>query len=163
LQTALRAGDQSARGRHPRRDHHVDGNDHWRRAEPARADAQVGAAYQTQVAHSPERRTGQAPPARWHLAAGWCPAVNAWTVLIDYGAGAVNPYLAFETLDDMVRQGQLSSADSEKAVKNYVKAVGKGVMKVMSKMGISTAQSYCGVQIFEAVGLNQEFIDNYFT
>src|SRR5207245_2748086 len=59
--------------------------------------------------------------------------------------------------------GQLTGSDYDKAVKNYVKAVSKGVMKVMSKMGISTAQSYCGAQIFEAVGLNQEFIDKYFT
>src|SRR5207248_5193406 len=89
--------------------------------------------------------------------------VHHFALLIGYGAGAINPYLAFETLDDMIRQGQLTAHDSEKAVKNYVKAVGKGVMKVMSKMGISTAQSYCGAQIFEAVGLNRAFIDKYFT
>jgi glutamate synthase (NADPH/NADH) large chain len=89
--------------------------------------------------------------------------VHHFALLIGYGAGAVNPYLAFETLDDMIRQGLLNGMDPEKAVKHYVKAVGKGVMKVMSKMGISTAQSYCGAQIFEAVGLNQDFIDKYFT
>ncbi|HLJ95131.1 MAG TPA: glutamate synthase large subunit [Gemmataceae bacterium] len=89
--------------------------------------------------------------------------VHHFALLIGYGAGAINPYLAFETLDDMIRQGQLNNIDSEKAVKHYVKAIGKGVMKVMSKMGISTAQSYCGAQIFEAVGLSQEFIDSYFT
>ncbi len=89
--------------------------------------------------------------------------VHHFALLIGYGAGAVNPYLAFETLDDLVRQGALPKVDHHKAVKNYAKAVAKGVAKVMSKMGISTAQSYCGAQIFEAVGLNQQFIDKYFT
>lgn len=89
--------------------------------------------------------------------------VHHFALLIGYGAGAVNPYLAFETLDDMIRQGQLPGVDHTHAIKNYVKAVNKGVLKVMSKMGISTAQSYCGAQIFEAVGLNQELIDRYFT
>ena len=89
--------------------------------------------------------------------------VHHFALLIGYGAGAINPYLAFETLDDMIRQGELNGIDHEKAVKNYVKSVGKGVMKVMSKMGISTAQSYCGAQIFEAIGLSKEVIDKYFT
>jgi glutamate synthase (ferredoxin) len=89
--------------------------------------------------------------------------VHHFALLIGYGAGAVNPYLAFETLDDMLRQGQLNGIPREKAIKNYIKAVNKGVLKVMSKMGISTVQSYCGAQIFEAVGLNQDVIDKYFT
>ncbi len=89
--------------------------------------------------------------------------VHHFALLIGYGAGAINPYLAFETLDDMIRQGMLKDIDPDKAVKHYIKAVGKGVMKVMSKMGISTAQSYCGAQIFEAVGLNNDVIDRYFT
>jgi glutamate synthase (NADPH/NADH) large chain len=89
--------------------------------------------------------------------------VHHFALLIGYGAGAINPYLAFETLDDMIRQGELVGIDHDKAVKNYVKAITKGVMKVMSKMGISTAQSYCGAQIFEAIGLNKEIIDKYFT
>src|SRR5262249_47141938 len=72
-------------------------------------------------------------------------------------------YLAFETLDDMLRQGQLAGIDRGKAIKNYIKAANKGVLKVMSKMGISTVQSYCGAQIFEAVGLNRDVIDKYFT
>ncbi len=88
--------------------------------------------------------------------------VHHFALLIGYGAGAINPFLAFETLDDMIRQGMLRNVDHKKAVGNYVKAVGKGVMKVMSKMGISTAQSYCGAQIFEAVGLNEDVIDRYF-
>jgi glutamate synthase (NADPH) large chain len=89
--------------------------------------------------------------------------VHHFSLLIGYGAGAINPYLAFETLDDMIRQGALTGIDPHKAVKHYKKAIGKGVMKVMSKMGISTAQSYCGAQIFEAVGLNRDIIDRYFT
>ena len=84
-------------------------------------------------------------------------------LLLGYGAGAVNPYLAFETLDDMIRQGFLSGMDHEKAVKHYIKALNKGVLKVLSKVGISTIQSYRGAQIFEAIGLAQEFIDKYFT
>src|SRR5262249_12034444 len=89
--------------------------------------------------------------------------VHHFALLIGYGAGAINPYLAFETLDDMLHEGELTGVDHAKAVKNYIKAVDKGVAKVMSKMGISTLQSYCGAQIFEAVGLNKEFVDKYFT
>jgi len=89
--------------------------------------------------------------------------VHHFALLVGYGVGAVNPYLAFETLDDMIRQGLLTDIDHKKAVKNYLKAATKGVVKVLSKMGISTIQSYRGAQIFEAVGLNQPFIDKYFT
>jgi len=84
-------------------------------------------------------------------------------LLIGYGAGAINPYLAFETLDDMIRSGFLPDLDHRTAVKNYIKALNKGVLKVISKMGISTIQSYRGAQIFEAVGLNKEFVDKCFT
>ena len=84
-------------------------------------------------------------------------------LLLGYGAGAVNPYLAFETLDDMIRQGMLTGIDHGEATTHYIKALNKGVLKVMSKMGISTLQSYCGAQIFEAIGLSQAFIDRYFT
>jgi glutamate synthase domain-containing protein 2/glutamate synthase domain-containing protein 1/glutamate synthase domain-containing protein 3 len=90
--------------------------------------------------------------------------VHHCALLMGYGAGAINPYLAFETLDDMIRQGLLpGDMDHAKAVKNYIKALNKGILKVMSKMGISTIQSYCGAQIFEAIGLSQEFVDKYFT
>jgi glutamate synthase (ferredoxin) len=89
--------------------------------------------------------------------------VHHFALLIGYGAGAVNPYLALDTLADMIRQGEMNGATRDKALKNYVKAAGKGVMKVMSKMGISTAQGYCGAQIFEAIGLGQEVVDRYFT
>ncbi|MUT67741.1 glutamate synthase large subunit [Paenibacillus sp. NEAU-GSW1] len=89
--------------------------------------------------------------------------VHHYALLLGYGVNAVNPYLAFETLDDMIRQGLLRNIKHEKAVKNYIKAATKGVTKVLSKMGISTIQSYRGAQIFEAVGLKEELIDQYFT
>src|SRR5437762_2944602 len=89
--------------------------------------------------------------------------VHHMCLLIGYGAGAVNPWVAFETLDDMIRQGILTGIDDAKAVKNYIKALNKGILKVMAKMGISTLQSYCGAQIFEAVGLNRDLVDHYFT
>jgi len=89
--------------------------------------------------------------------------VHHMGLLIGYGAGAVNPWVAFETLDDMIGQGLLTGVDHHKAVKNYIKALNKGILKVMAKMGISTLQSYCGAQIFEAIGLNREVVDTYFT
>ncbi|MSR22066.1 MAG: glutamate synthase large subunit [Gemmatimonadetes bacterium] len=89
--------------------------------------------------------------------------VHHLCLLIGYGAGVVNPWMAFETLDDMIRQGILQGIDHGLAVKNYLRALNKGILKVMSKMGISTLQSYCGAQIFEAVGLDQTFVDRYFT
>ncbi|MEO6739354.1 MAG: glutamate synthase central domain-containing protein, partial [Chthoniobacteraceae bacterium] len=89
--------------------------------------------------------------------------VHHFCTLIGYGCGAINPYLAFETLDDMIRQGLLVNVDHMKAVQNFIKAATKGVIKVASKIGISTMQSYRGAQIFEAVGLNQAVVDKYFT
>ena len=86
------------------------------------------------------------------LESGDAREVHHCALLLGYGAGAVNPYLAFETIDDMIRQGQLPGLTHEKAVNNYIKALNKGILKVMSKMGISTLASYCGAQIFEAVG-----------
>jgi glutamate synthase (NADPH/NADH) large chain len=95
--------------------------------------------------------------------AGDAREVHHCALLIGYGAGAVNPYLAFETFDDMIRQGMLPGLTHAKAVRNYIKALNKGILKVMSKMGISTLASYCGAQIFEAIGLSQAFVDRYFT
>src|SRR6059036_156095 len=89
--------------------------------------------------------------------------VHHMCLLIGYGAGAVNPWVAFETLDDMIRQGILTGSDHTKALKSYVKALNKGILKVMAKMGISTLQSYCGAQIFEAIGLNPTVVHRYFT
>jgi glutamate synthase (ferredoxin) len=88
--------------------------------------------------------------------------VHHFALLIGYGASAVNPYLAFETVHDQVRLGMISGS-AELAEKKYRKAIAKGIVKVISKMGISTIQSYHGAQVFEAVGLNQDFIDEYFT
>ncbi|MBW8709171.1 MAG: glutamate synthase large subunit, partial [Alphaproteobacteria bacterium] len=88
--------------------------------------------------------------------------VHHFCVLAGYGAEAINPYLAFETLEQIrVRQGL--ALKPYEVQKNYIKAIGKGVLKVMSKMGISTYQSYCGAQIFDAVGLSSDFIQKYFT
>jgi glutamate synthase (ferredoxin) len=89
--------------------------------------------------------------------------VHHFSLLIGYGAGAVNPYLAFETVDDMIRQGLLASITPQVARHNFIKAAVKGVVKVISKMGISTIQSYRGAQIFEAVGLHPSVIEKYFT
>ena len=89
--------------------------------------------------------------------------VHHIALLLGYGAGSVNPYLAFESLDDLIRQGLLPNVTHNDAVKRYIKALNKGVLKVMSKMGISTLQSYCGAQIFEAIGLDRAFVDTYFT
>src|SRR4029078_11584093 len=89
--------------------------------------------------------------------------VHHMALLIGYGAGAVNPYLAFESIDDMIREGVLHGTTHDRGVHNFIRALNKGILKVMSKMGSSTAQSYCGAQIFEAIGLSQEFVDKCFT
>lgn len=89
--------------------------------------------------------------------------VHHVATLIGYGASAVNPYLAMETVEHLVRTGFITGVTPEKAVRNLIYALGKGVLKIMSKMGISTVSSYAGAQVFEAVGLSQEFVDAYFT
>src|SRR5262249_17389762 len=90
--------------------------------------------------------------------------VHHFALLTGYGAGAVNPYLAFATLRQMLADQYIPDTYSyEKLEKNYIKSIGKGLLKVMSKMGISTQHSYRGAQIFEAIGLNTEFIDEFFT
>src|SRR5438874_3797947 len=94
---------------------------------------------------------------------GDCREVHHAAVLIGYGAAAVNPYLAFESIDDLILTGALVGIDSRKAIANYVKALSKGVLKIMSKMGISTVSSYCGSQVSEAVGLDGELVERYFT
>lgn len=88
--------------------------------------------------------------------------VHHFALLLGYGATAINPYLAFETIHDQIRSGALDISES-RAVMHYVKAVTKGVVKVMSKMGISTIRSYLGAQVFEALGLGSEVIEKYFT
>ncbi|MDE2802619.1 MAG: glutamate synthase large subunit, partial [Chloroflexota bacterium] len=86
-----------------------------------------------------------------------------YSALIGYGAGAINPYLALESIAGLVAEGRIEGLTAEKAQGNYIKAVHKGVIKVMSKMGISTVQSYRGAQVFEAIGLSKELVDEYFT
>ena len=88
--------------------------------------------------------------------------VHHVALLIGFGAAAVNPYLAMESAEDLVRQGVITGITPEKAVANLIKSLGKGVLKVMSKMGISTIASYTGAQVFEAIGLSREVVDEYF-
>jgi len=97
------------------------------------------------------------------LETGEAREVHHFSLLIGYGVSVVNPYVAFETIDDMIREGALTGIDHKAACKNFVKAASKGVIKVMSKMGISAIQSYRGAQVFEALGLRQDVIDHYFT
>ncbi|MCB0901417.1 MAG: glutamate synthase subunit alpha, partial [Actinobacteria bacterium] len=97
------------------------------------------------------------------IEAGDVREVHHVALLVGYGAAAVNPYLAMETVESMVRSGALTEISPEQAVRNLVKALGKGVLKVMSKMGISTVASYRGAQVFEALGLSQELVDRHFT
>ena len=97
------------------------------------------------------------------IEAGDAREVHHMALLIGYGASAINPYLAFETVEDMIARGALAEVALDDAVANYIKSAGKGVLKVMSKMGISTVASYTGAQVFEAVGLGQDLVDEYFT
>ncbi|HZA29509.1 MAG TPA: glutamate synthase large subunit [Gammaproteobacteria bacterium] len=108
-------------------------------------------------------RTGARTKVGLVVETGEAREVHHMALLIGFGAGAINPYLAFETLDDLIRQQILNGIDHPTAVKHYIKALNKGVLKVISKMGISTIQSYRGAQIFEAIGLDKPFIDRYFT
>ena len=89
--------------------------------------------------------------------------VHHVALLIGFGAAAVNPYLAMESVEDLVRRGVVTDISAEKAVRNLVKGLGKGLLKVMSKMGISTVASYTGAQVFEAIGLAPELVERYFT
>ncbi len=89
--------------------------------------------------------------------------VHHFAMLIGYGASAINPYLAFESLGDLIGKGHIPVMEYAEAIQNFIKAVNKGLIKIMSKMGISTVQSYRGAQIFEGLGLEKEFVDKYFT
>ncbi|MGA5546069.1 glutamate synthase large subunit [Mycobacterium sp. NPDC051198] len=95
--------------------------------------------------------------------AGDAREVHHMAMLCGFGAAAVNPYMAFESIEDMVDRGVIADISSDKAKANYVKAAGKGVLKVMSKMGISTLASYTGAQLFQAIGISQGVLDQYFT
>ncbi len=108
-------------------------------------------------------RSGNRPRVGLVVEAGDVREVHHVAALIGYGAAAVNPYLAMETVEQMVKSGYISGLTVDKAIYNLLKALGKGVLKIMSKMGISTVSSYAGAQCFEAIGLSQEFVDTYFT
>ena len=119
----------------------------------------------TAAVHHHLVRTKQRTQAGLVVECGDAREVHHMALLIGYGAGAINPYLAFESVEDLIAQSLhgLDELDPGKAVRNYIKACGKGVLKVMSKMGVSTVASYTGAQIFEAIGLGSELVDRYFT
>ncbi|MEZ0356516.1 glutamate synthase large subunit [Mycobacterium sp. SA01] len=95
--------------------------------------------------------------------AGDAREVHHMAALVSFGAAAINPYMAFESIDDMIGRGVIEGISREKALQNYIKAAGKGVLKVMSKMGISTLASYTGSQLYQAIGISQQVLDEYFT
>jgi glutamate synthase (NADPH/NADH) large chain len=97
------------------------------------------------------------------IEAGDVREVHHVALLVGYGASAINPYLAMETAEELVRNGTITDVSADTAVRNLITALGKGVLKIMSKMGISVVSSYAGAQAFEAVGLSQGFVDQYFT
>jgi glutamate synthase (NADPH/NADH) large chain len=96
------------------------------------------------------------------IEAGDAREVHHMATLVGFGAAAVNPYMAFESIEDMIDRGSITGIEYDAAVKNYIKAAGKGVLKVMSKMGISTLASYTGAQLFQVIGLSQNVVDEYF-
>jgi glutamate synthase (NADPH) large chain len=117
----------------------------------------------TSAVHHHLIRTKQRSRVGLIVEAGDVREVHHVALLIGYGAAAVNPYLAMESVEDLVREGTfLQGIEPEQAIRNLIRALGKGVLKVMSKMGISTVASYSGAQVFEAIGLDQEFVDRYF-
>jgi glutamate synthase (NADPH) large chain len=124
--------------------------------------APIPALLLTSAVHQHLVRTGQRTQVGLVIETGEAREVHHVALLIGYGAAAVNPYLAFESIDDLVASGAITGVSSEKALQNYVKALSKGVLKVMSKMGISTIASYTGAQVFEAFGLAQPLVDEYF-
>ncbi len=125
--------------------------------------AAIPALLATAGVHHHMIRTGTRTRVGLVLESGEPREVHHLAVLIGYGIEAVNPYLALESLGDMIGKGHLPEMQHEAAIKHYIKAINKGLIKTMSKMGISTVQSYRGAQIFEAIGLNKEFVDRYFT
>lgn len=117
----------------------------------------------TSAVHHHLIRTKQRTQVGLIVEAGDVREVHHVALLIGYGAAAVNPYLAMESVEDLVRAGTfLPGLEAQDAIRNLIKALGKGVLKVMSKMGISTVASYRGAQVFEAIGLDEEFVDTYF-
>ena len=129
----------------------------------SREQAAIPSLLATGAVHHHLVRRGERTRVGLVLETGDAREVHHMCLLIGYGAGAVNPWVAFETLDDMIRQGLLPGIDHKTAVKHYIKALNKGILKVMAKMGISALQSYCGAQIFEAIGLDKDVVERYFT
>jgi len=117
----------------------------------------------TSAVHHHLVRTGQRTQVGLLVETGEAREVHHVALLIGYGAAAVNPYLAFESIDDLINTGVITGIDAKSAVAKYVKALSKGVLKVMSKMGISTVASYTGAQVFQSLGLSDQVIDEYFT
>ena len=117
----------------------------------------------TSAVHHHLIRSGARTRAGLVVESGEAREVQHFCLLVGYGAGVVNPYLALESVRDLAERGELNGAKPDYAVSNFIKANEKGILKVMSKMGISTVQSYRGAQIFEAIGLNDDLIDRYFT
>ena len=128
-------------------------------------DAPIPSLLATSAVHHHLVRTKQRTMAGLIVEAGDAREVHHMALLIGYGAGAINPYLAFESIEDLIEREMYSMGDLDPqvAIKNYIKACGKGVLKVMSKMGVSTVASYTGAQIFEAIGLGEELVEQYFT
>ena len=128
-------------------------------------DAPIPSLLLTSAVHHHLVRTRQRTKVGLIVECGDAREVHHMALLLGYGAGAINPYLAFETIEDLIREGLhgMGGLMPHKAVKNYIKACGAGVLKVMSKMGVSTVASYTGAQIFEAIGLGKELVDKYFT
>jgi Glutamate synthase central domain/Conserved region in glutamate synthase len=127
-----------------------------------RANAPIPSLLAISALHHYLIRAGLRTRASLVLEAGDAREIHHFALLIGYGCSAINPYVAFETIDGMIREDMLPNVDHKTACKNFVKAATKGVVKVMSKMGISAVQSYHGAQVFEAVGLHQHVIDEYF-
>jgi len=128
-----------------------------------RESAPIPSLLLTSAVHHHLIRTGNRTRLGLVIEAGDVREVHHVAALIGYGAAAINPYLAMESVEQMVRSGQIVGVTIDKAHKNLIKGLGKGVLKIMSKMGISTVSSYSGAQVFEAIGLSQEFVDTYFT
>ncbi len=129
------------------------------------AEAPIPSLLLTAAVHHHLVRTKQRTMAGLLVECGDAREVHHMALLIGHGAGAINPYLAFESIEDLIAEGHhgLGTIDPHKAVRNYIKACGKGVLKVMSKMGVSTVASYTGAQIFEAIGLSEPLVEQYFT
>ena len=129
------------------------------------AEAPIPSLLLTAAVHHHLIRTKQRTMVGMLVECGDAREVHHMALLVGYGAGAINPYLAFESVEDLIAEGHhgLGGVDPHKAVRNYIKACGKGVLKVMSKMGVSTVASYTGAQIFEALGLGHELVEQYFT